>query len=384
MPFRYSPGKCNTGGCGCGECTGTVCVALNSRCHAGDGSGVSIAVRDHATGIEVGSATTDVNGHACVSGIRPGSYDVIPSKTDCFISQWTNQTVGCSTLNLAADVVCLPYGARKFGVSGCFGTPLPDAIITVTGPSPGSVQTGADGIAYYHYSQVGTYTAVVSHPSGRFADSDPVSWTVTNVCDSSEAAGVQLAPAAGYQCCTIQRTATPPSPYPIKTTLKITDPGGAISFTSGDCSGTACAGGRVMSNVQTAAGGIASCNGFTFNLPPTVGTGSCFVKYDVVLSDTGCTASQTNPVAACSGVQGCQYLYGTAPGCETKYLAVRSPGGSCAAFPNPMTWGSTGFTINSLNPLNVTFTFDPGGDFGPSVSPLTKIPPYATSIVVSE
>jgi hypothetical protein len=49
-----------------------------------------------------------------------------------------------------------------------------------------------------------------------------------------------------------------------------------------------------------------------------------------------------------------------------------------------MTWGSTGFTINSLNPLNVTFTFDPGGDFGPSPTPLTKIPPYATSIVVSE
>lgn len=384
--FAFSPGHCGAAPCDCPACTGSVCVAVVGPCLAADRSGVTLTVKDHATGTTAGTAVTDSNGNACVTSLTPGSYDVTLAKANCFVepAQSLNQTVTCSTLNIAAKATCLPYGARKYTVLGCFGTPLPDAVVTVTGPvATESVQTGSDGVAYYHYGNTGSYSAVVSHPSGRFADSAADAFTVANVCDSSTAPTITLAPASGYECCDVQKTVTPPSPYPIPKTLKVTDPAGAISFTATNCGGTACAGGRTMTNVATGGGGTTSCNGFTYQLPPTIGSADCLVQYDVSLTATGCSATQTNPVATCGG-SGCQYLYGAAPGCETQYLATRTGGGSCAAFPNPVGWGSTGYTINSLYPLNVTLTFDTGGSFGPSATALTKIPPYTGSIVVSE
>lgn len=382
--FKFSPGHCGASPCNCGSCTSSICVAISGPCQTTDRAGATVTVKDHATGAVVGTATTDAGGSACVAGLAPGTYDVSVTKANCYGPEWLNQTLTCATLNLVGNITCLPYGARKFTVYGCFGSPLPGAAVAITGAGSQTVFTDSNGVAYYHYDATGTYSATITHSSGRFNASTAVAWTVANVCDSSTAAPVTLAPAAAYQCCDIQKTVTPASPYPISKTLKVTDPGGPIAFVSSNCSGTAC-GNRTMNTCSpSSVVGPVSCNGFNWLMPPgDIGSYVSKVSYNVSLSNTGVSATQSTPIYTSTG-SGLQHPAKPPTDCSLVYQAWRIAQSDCSASAQDSNAASTGYTINSLNPLNVTITFASGGTFGPQTAPITQTPAYATSIVVSE
>lgn len=381
--FKFSPGHCGAvPDCQCGACTGTICVQLAGPCLTADRAGYLITVKDHASGLTIGTGTTDAGGLACVGSLTPGSYDVTATKTDCITLEWNNRTVVCATLNLTGNVLCLPYGARKYTVLGCFGSPLPGATITISGVESGTATTDSNGVAYFRYAVVGLHTVVISHSSGRFGTASN-SFTVANLCDSSDAGSFTLAPGAAYQCCDIQRRVVPPSPYPIAKALKVTDPGGPIAFTNTNCSGSACAT-RSMSNVSGSGLGFAVCGGTGYTMAPTdIGGGNTKALYSIALSDTVVSANQSTPIFTSVG-SGLHYPPGAPSDCSLVYRAWRIAQADCAPAAQDVTFPSTGFTVNSLFPLNVTITFASGGTFGPQVAPITQFPAYATSIVVSE
>lgn len=380
--FAFSPGHCGASPCNCGACTGSLCVDLAAPCHATDNDGVTITVKDHSTGTVVGTATTDSAGHACLS-LAPGAYDVTASgAAGCTTVSWLNQTLTCGGLNLTGDFSCT--SGRTIRVFGCNSQPLPGATVTITGAGSATLTTDSSGYAYFFPAATGSYTGVVSHPSGRFK-STTFTWTQASLCAYSSVTFTLVA-ATGYSCCSFPGFS---SVYPVSNTLYITDPGGTASFAASGCAGSLCVS-RTMSAVSATDKQFVSCvpSGGSYVPPSDIASGTTAVNYMVTFGGSGATVSQTLTVNADFGGGGLHYhgAHATDGACSPldtwrSWMIAQScpiPGGT------GYTFDSIGYTINSTYPLNVTVNFTSSGSgYGPGPTALTPTP-YATSIVVSE
>ncbi|WP_165068254.1 carboxypeptidase-like regulatory domain-containing protein [Paludisphaera rhizosphaerae] len=273
---------------------------------------------------------------------------------------------------------CSPVCSRTWTITGCSNYPLPGAVVTMT--STGGIitsgTTGSDGkVTLGHGATSGTYT--VTHPSGRF---NGASGSFSS-CTGATTQGVQLFAASGYRCCGSLLGPSTPTPYPVSTSLTLTDVGGSQSVAlSTLCDFTVCSLRPNADNYAADCSSVASmtCYDAYTGLfipiagPKTVGTGSIYVWYTLSSTSGGWQLSQ--------GYYWCVgYCYWNGATCPPDVYAGnytrdkvrywRVPGncsGTGLGGAGLKTDVSTGFTVNSLEPFNVTFHFAGGTGFGPS------------------
>jgi hypothetical protein len=376
---------------------GTLCVSLTSVC-AGNNNGYTVVVKDHATGTVVATGTT-TSGSVCFSGLTPGGYDVTATKSGCSGASWINQPVVCAeTTTLTGVARCATNDAVVFTVKGCHNHLLPDAVIAITGADSGTVTTDGSGVATFYTDFTGSFSFTITHPSGRFTTVTG-SFTKLTVC-ASVAVGRTMSAATGYNCCAELGTLWPtPNPYPIPNTLYITDGEGytmAVPIDGSSCFGSACEM-RNMDTTSTCGGGLClptySCTdlvGSTGQLPPTdIGVQSTALLWGLQLGDaSSMLLRQTHNVMTTA--DGLKYVAGTGPhACspaDTKQLWRWSR--TCAQLASYTSRADTqsSLTVNSVYPLNISFTFAAGTGFGPVPvgAPAIGGEPYTLSATVHE
>ncbi|WP_165072139.1 hypothetical protein [Paludisphaera rhizosphaerae] len=269
---------------------------------------------------------------------------------------------------------CCTVCTRTWTVLGCSNYPLPDAVVTMTS-SGGIVSTGttgADGtVVIPHGASSGSWS--VSHPSGRFFTN---SGTFT-ACTGATTQTVNLFAATGYRCCNLFGSGVA-NPYPVATTLTLTDGGGSMSVAlAATCDFSVCSLRPNADNYAASCDVVAdrlcydSVSGTNVQLykPPTIGTGSIQVTYTMANTASGWQLTQA--YYWCVGT-----CYWEGDSCPTPTVSTKNKArywrvpiacgsGSSAGGALLKSHVSTGYTINSLNPPNVTFHFASGNGFGP-------------------
>jgi hypothetical protein len=225
------------------------------------------------------TCTTDASGTCCVdvSSAGSGTYTVSCSKAG-YTSQSKTVAVTCpgtTAVSLTSD----PVGNAniKFSVYGCGSMVLPGATVTIGG---GSYTTDSSGVVLTSLPP-GTYPYTVAFPP-RFVSQ---SGSLTVGCSPTSGNTFTLLPAAGYVCCGITAGHTP---MPMKSTLNVSDSGGAGTADASTCLVTWCPT-RTLDNYSPTcsnAGCLPLCCGI--QVPPfDIGTGSDVVKYQISLAAAG-------------------------------------------------------------------------------------------------
>lgn len=377
---------------------GTLCVALTSTC-AGDAGSYSVVVKPHGSSTVVATGTPTFPPFSQTASIcftlPVGSYDVTATKAGCDSKSWSAQAVTCgATTNLAAVVACAANTAVVFSIKGCGSAPLPDAVITYTGPDSGTLTTDAGGNASFVTGKTGSWSYTVTHPSNRF-QTGTGNFSRASACTGVNA-GMTLLPAAGYNCCSQFGSYWPtPNPYPIPNNLFITDGKGfTMPFTlATDCTAFPCET-RDMDNASPSPEVAYTCkdtSGGAFVPPPDIGVFSTAFFWDVTLGPPGTMLlRQHYPI---SNPTGLAYVNGgdvsgrcLNPDTRRMWRLVETcANGNANNFQQYSTTQSS-LTVNSVYPLNISFTFTVGPDgFGPVPvnDPVSGVP-YTTSAVIHE
>jgi hypothetical protein len=367
-------------------------VALTSQC-SGNSAGYAVSVADDAD-VEVASGTTDASGAFCASGLAFGDYGVTATRAGCNSFFATVAVDSCSTSTVAGDAKCSTNESVNVTVSGCFGFPLPGAVVTYSGPDSGSVTTDAAGEASFFTDKTGSFSFTVAHPSGRFASASGTFAKATKCT----AAGItrQLSPASGFVCCDVLKGGS--SPYPISKTLTLTDPSGAttVAIDALTCQGSVCVD-RSMSDVSPTVSGSLQCpkctctvGGSSDQPAADVGFNSTAVQYQATLSDPP-TLGQAHYIFQWIAAGGVQYR----ADCPTTHLCTADTrrtwrfGRACGAgfqlgFPHRSD-GPSSVTVNSYMPLNITFNYSHGSGFGPvALASTVDGDVFATTLNLSE
>lgn len=390
----------------CHDQPGTLCVTVSTRCSASR-AGFSVS----ATGPGgSGGGTTNSSGVACFT-LPPGDYTVTVSKSGCE-SATAAVTIPCGgSAAFATTLGCDPGGLLRITVVGCYDSPVPGATVVVTPPgggAPVSRTTGADGQVTIPLTVTGTYTVAITPPNERLAPATVE--TIMFACGAlPQSIQVALSPAEGYQCCEIQKTVTPFHPFPIKTTLRITDLGGSFTVplsyqipVYGGCYVQGCVV-RTMEQVGNPSTYVWSCydaatgtgNNIVGLREDEIGTGDAPVSYRLAFGTSpfgtqAVAGINTWPVGHANGEDD-----DPCPAVHAGYfirrwrLPVACGGGTAGDF----AYSGTA-VVNSLMPLNITYTFGGGnGQYGPmpyddyaanaSSNPLAG-DPYSSTVTLTE
>lgn len=306
----------------------------------------------------------------------------------------------------APPVVC----TRTVTVRGCNSNPLPGAVVTMTstGGIVTSGTTNSSGVVVLaHGASSGTITA--THSSGKF---NSFSGSFTG-CTGSASQTITMTPGADYSCCwgASHPAALRDSPYPVNiAALEITDPAGTQAFSQsgfGPCNRVVCSGRSGASDVGAISPATYVCydTSLGYNtdrfVDLTTTTGTISVRYALNLADAAMTLNQQFRSTGSEflihpgdvvGASPCTNNFPD-PGWTLQQWRYEVACGSTAG--RLESWDSVSMTINSVEPLNLTFTFNPGEGYGPVAAtwngtnfvpdtPITFGSPYSTSIVVSE
>lgn len=397
----------------CGDLTGQLCVTLSPACST-PSTAFSVTVRGEA-GV-VATATIVTPGTHCFSLVA-GDYAVTASAPGCSSFSFARVSVGCGgSVELNAWVACGTDKVTVIRVFGCYGAPVPGAVVRVTPPPGGSpippMVTDEAGEAAFVATVVGAganpYGVVVEPPGPRLLGS---TFSLSgSACSGLYVPDVLLAPAPGYACCEIQKSVTPTWPFPIKTTLLLTDAGGVESVPLVGkavggvawCEVAKCVSremGEVAENpTHSVWCWLAGHGGIDFGIDEAaIGTGTTAVRYAFSFTNTGASGSQTLPAA---GSKAGGYGYNTnapdlpCPDNEDRLMRAWRLPRACDAAPTAVVFAySAAGVVNSWNPFNVTFTFTtPRGAFGARVgdmggaSPFAYLDgqPYSPTVVISE
>jgi hypothetical protein len=375
--------------CGAGCVVGSLCVVLTGPC-TGNPAGYVYVVKD-ADGNVVRTAGTYADGAGCVVDLPFGDYTVTATKEGCTSFAWSVSITECKQYTLTGYANCKTNSAVNIDkITGCYGAPLPGAVVTFSGPDGGSATTGSDGKAVWYTDKTGTFNYTVTHPSGRFK---PASGTVTKptVC-TPVAIGAGLTPKDGYVCCGFLANLTPPSPYPIPTTLYVTDDDGTfpITLSPDTCTGDAC----VLREIDYVSDGVLStcrCGSSTYYTPPIRSRQETAVLWTLRLN-TSAPLALTYYFGLQNSVGG-SLLYPSncpAPSCTSDTRISWRTKTTCATIrtvSRKEDHGPSSYTLNSVMPLHITYNYASGNGYGPF--PATPDPTftgesYTSQAIVSE
>lgn len=303
-----------------------------------------------------------------------------------------------------------PVCTRTVTVVGCRSNPLPGAVVTMTS-SGGIVTSGTTDssgvVVLAHGAASGAIAA--THPSGRFS---AFSGSFSG-CTGTASQTITMTPATGHSCCwgPTHPAALRDSPYPVNVAaLEITDPAGTQSFPQSGfsaCNRVVCSGRSGASDVGLISPPTYVCFdtylGYNTDrfVDLTTTTGTVAVRYAINLGNASLVLNQQFRSTASA------FLInpGETPGANPCSLTYPDPGWIWQQWRYDVACGSTAgrleshdsvsVTVNSVDPLNLTFAFAPGDGYGPvpvvwtgsafvPVTPITFGAPYSTSIVVSE
>lgn len=88
----------------------------------------------------------------------------------------------------------------QFSVTGCGGNAVAGAEVAIGGGDPRTLTTNASGVATWYPQAAGAYTYTVTRPGGRWGSASG-SGTVANLCTVFGTTPVTLPVAAGFSCC---------------------------------------------------------------------------------------------------------------------------------------------------------------------------------------
>jgi hypothetical protein len=371
------------GPCDC-RCGCKVCLDLTSICSLHTPvSAVDVTFYKAGTSTVVGTGTSDASGHVCSPDLPSGLYDAKVVKTG--YETETVKDLACG--NHGWYMKPTNYGAN-FTITGCNSQRLPGATVTLTGPATLVKTTDSLGQARFTPEVPGSYTYSVAK-----AKFDTITGTVTisSTCGGAATVNRALSPASGYRCCSVRmKTSDVPSPEPIPTTLVISSAGGTDSFpfAAATCFKANCYVYPMSDVGASVTPDRRDCPpppvGNYVEIPPSIGVRNSPVTYTLDLTQVPPTL--TEALREYSGASGAGLAY-PAAGCGVSDTRIRwRQPLTCADAASAVRY-ATSVTLNSLSPLSLTFTFPPGGTYGPvTLASGDGVPgrPFSTTVTIGE
>jgi hypothetical protein len=360
------------GGCGCGGCSTTICVAACG----GGAAVVGATVTIKSGGVTVSSGTTGAGGCVALAIPAAGTFEVVISGTGLVTYDGT-RALSCGG---TATIKVYATGSASvcWTVDGCCGNAVGGATISIGGVS---LTTDATGVACWGVTDAGTYPYTISAGSRFAVHSGSV--TLTS-CQAMANITVTLTPAAGYVCGVRTDDAGDVTPYPIPTTLTLSDSiygGCTLTWTGASWVGTS----TVSFSGCLSPGGTISCPSSSFVMKYelsgcigpqaagsapgaylTVGYSAC--NYDECVGGspttilTGCPCAAA--IANCTGVPpgGFILYHGGATGPFTPSANAISNVTQAVSIPSALPFDAIfTYTHNAGNPCGSTSPLYPSG-----------------------
>lgn len=196
----------------CCGCPTTICV---TGCPSGAAVvGASVTIKSGGTTVATG--TTDATGCVTLDCGHAGSYEVVVSAAGYrgFDGTLSLSCEGTKSIKLQAGTSAASITVT---VHGCCSAVLPGALVTLSDGQ--SCTTGSGGTCTFNEANAGTYTYTIT--ADRFVTYTG-SVTISGCATTTTNVSVTLSPATGYVCGVVDASGHG-SPYPVPTTLHLTD-----------------------------------------------------------------------------------------------------------------------------------------------------------------
>lgn len=372
MPItKFTPGGDHVG-CpvSCGACVGQVCVNVKDDCTSANIAGATVTLKLHSTGATIGSGVTDASGNLCISITADDYYDLTVSSGSCNTYVATNQHYTCTTTNLNIRLRCAPSSNScvVFTIKGCGSLALPGATITVSGIDSGSGTTNSSGQWTFCTLNSGTLNYTISGPGVRFVSQSSSIAITGGTCGGNLTVNATLSAASGYTCCSPVSANTP---FPVTTTMTITDDLQTATVGNIACGGNGCMPAASMDHCWIGATTTPCVHETVGSLPSNyLATSSVEYRYSVAWTGSSPTITTSSMINTSLPFH-TPCLSSCVAGCPTgsgHRIYGRDTWTSCSA------GGQTDFapltgTVSSWYPLTISATYDTSSDWQYTVSP---------------